>query len=430
MECPICIEKITPSKRVECNLCNYVACSKCIQTYLLHSADDPHCLKCKRIWDREALFNYLPKAFINSDLKKHRENMLLERETAMMTSTQPYVEQEIQRRNNVEVLMKLQNERNILKKKLNEINRACFDVQRNINPPLQNEKRAFIHKCGNDGCRGFLSMQWKCNICNMYTCNECNILKGPEKDSPHQCIEADKATMQLLKNDCKKCPGCAQYIFKIDGCDQMWCINCHTAFSWRTGLIINGTIHNPHFYDFQRNHGNGVVQRQLGDIPCGGVPSYRDVTNALQPFVRSYNMDILLKIHRITAHIEQVELPRFAHIVTVENNIDLRVKYMLNELSSEHFKSKIQQREKAFQKKREIGMILNMYIITISDYLREIIYQKEISPYIFDIIGLINYTNTSLIAISKRYDCVVLNVNNQFRIVNATYKMKYEEVRI
>ena len=118
MECPICIEKITPSKKVECSLCNYVACSKCIQTYLLNSPDDPHCLNCKRIWDRETLLKHLPKTFINGDFKRHRENMLLERETAMMTSTQPYVEQEIQRRKNVEVLMKLQNEKNILKRNL------------------------------------------------------------------------------------------------------------------------------------------------------------------------------------------------------------------------------------------------------------------------------------------------------------------------
>ena len=96
MQCPICIEKITPSKKVTCQFCEYTVCSKCTQTYLLSSADDANCMNCKRIWDREIMLKLLPKTFINGEYKRHRENMLLERETAMMPSTQPYVEKEIQ----------------------------------------------------------------------------------------------------------------------------------------------------------------------------------------------------------------------------------------------------------------------------------------------------------------------------------------------
>ena len=31
----------------------------------------------------------------------------------------------------------------------------------------------------------------------------------------------------------------------VKNCDQMWCVQCHTAFSWKTGLKVNGVIHNP-----------------------------------------------------------------------------------------------------------------------------------------------------------------------------------------
>ena len=52
----------------------------------------------------------------------------------------------------------------------------------------------------------------------------------------------------------------------VKNCDQMWCTQCHTAFSWKTGKIET-TIHNPHFYEWQRQ--NGTVVRNPNDIECG-----------------------------------------------------------------------------------------------------------------------------------------------------------------
>ncbi len=421
MQCPICIEKITPSKKVACPFCEYVCCSKCVQTYLTSSADDANCMNCKRLWDRETLTSLLTKTFINGDLKKHRENMLLERETSMMPTTQAYVEQELQRRKNCALLHRVQAERNELKRKLWELNRTCFEISRNLNPPLENERRSFIHRCGNPDCRGFLSSAWKCNICSMYTCSECNALKGADRDAEHVCKQEDKDTMQLIRRECKKCPGCAQFITKIDGCDQMWCVSCHTAFSWRTGHIVNGTIHNPHFYQFQQQ--SGRAQRNIGDIPCGGIPNYRHLSHALYHSHKSPEYEFCMKTHRIASHIEQVELPRYNDVVTETNNIDLRVKYMLNELSPDTFKSKIQQREKASQKKRDIALILNMFITTCSDFFREMCHSKNLS-HVPELKELVNYTNRNLMVISKRYDCVVPIIDETISLKWLTYKFR------
>ncbi len=426
MECPICIEKITQSKKVKCTYCEYTVCSKCTQQYLTSSADEPNCMNCKRKWDRELLLTFLPKSFINGAYKRHREDMLFERETAMMPSSQAYVEQEIQRRKNLELLSKLQAERNNLRKQLLDINQACFHVQRNINPPLENDKRSFVQRCGDGNCRGYLSMAWKCNICSMYTCSECNLVKGPERDSPHTCKEEDKLTVQMIRKDSKKCPSCGEYIFKIDGCDQMWCVTCHTAFSWRTGSIINGTIHNPHFYEFQRTH--GTLHRAIGDIPCGGMPSIRDLQIALQILNRTPLYETIHRIHRLTIHIEHVELIRFNEVITEGNNLDLRIKYMMNEISTHHFKQKIQQREKATQKKRDIALVLNMFITTISDYFREIVFQRQIAPYIQEIKALINYTNKNLWTVASRYECVVPIIDTEFKVRSVTSKMRIPEI--
>ena len=51
----------------------------------------------------------------------------------------------------------------------------------------------------------------------------------------------------------------------------MWCTQCHVAFSWRTGEIDHGNIHNPHALAWKRKNGN--LGRNLRDVPCGGLPN-------------------------------------------------------------------------------------------------------------------------------------------------------------
>ena len=53
----------------------------------------------------------------------------------------------------------------------------------------------------------------------------------------------------------------------------MWCTQCHTAFSWRTGEIETHVVHNPHYFQWMREQGSGAVPRAPGDVPqpCGGV---------------------------------------------------------------------------------------------------------------------------------------------------------------
>jgi hypothetical protein len=85
------------------------------------------------------------------------------------------------------------------------------------------------------------------------------------KDEGHVCNPDDVSSARLIREETKPCPTCTTRIYKIDGCDQMWCIECKTAFSWKSGEIVNGKIHNPHYYEYLRKT-QGFVPR--ADNPC------------------------------------------------------------------------------------------------------------------------------------------------------------------
>ena len=70
----------------------------------------------------------------------------------------------------------------------------------------------------------------------------------------HDCTEEDLGTVKLLTEDVKGCPKCNFPIYKISGCDHMWCTQCHTMFNW-SNLKITQTTTNPHYYAWLRQQG-------------------------------------------------------------------------------------------------------------------------------------------------------------------------------
>jgi len=84
-------------------------------------------------------------------------------------------------------------------------------------------------------------------------------------------------SVKLKKKDTMGCPSCGVRIYKIEGCDQMWCVECHTPFSYKTGDIVKGVVHNPHYYEYIREHGENNLRNPLhakklaqSDLPCNG----------------------------------------------------------------------------------------------------------------------------------------------------------------
>lgn len=191
------------------------------------------------------------------------------------------------------------------------------------------EKLKFIMNCQVEGCKGYLSTKYKCGLCEKYTCSACLLVK----EEGHECKEDDLSTVKMIREETKPCPKCSTRISKIDGCDQMWCVECKTAFSWKTGHIVNGNIHNPHYYDFLRQT-QGFVPR--ADNPCGEVPGLgilRQMLKTRPP----YYMSCLFGYHRF---LEEVTWSCRRVNPYEEPLVQNRIYYLLNRIDQKKFTQK------------------------------------------------------------------------------------------
>jgi hypothetical protein len=157
------------------------------------------------------------QVFLTNEYKKHREDVLFDQERALLPATQPMVENEIQKERLSKQAIQLKNQIDILRKEMQEINIEYWRINNNT-ATQSNERRSFVRACPDENCRGFLSSQWKCGICEKWACSTCHEIKGEERDIEHTCNPDNVATAELLANDTKCCPNCGTGIFKIDGC--------------------------------------------------------------------------------------------------------------------------------------------------------------------------------------------------------------------
>jgi hypothetical protein len=260
---------------------------------------------------------------------------------------------------------------------------------------VEKVRRKFVRACPIESCRGFLSVQWKCGICGIHTCSKCHIPKSG--GDTHECNPDDVATAEMIENDTRPCPQCGTGIFKIDGCDQMWCIECHCAFSWRTGQIESGHVHNPHFFEYQRRMGNNA--RNLLDMPCNALEpaAYHGVVYALMSKVVHSKTNkkreqlglptiprpTIVELRDKTAAVSYA-IGAFYQIMNayrndaIQDNLELRVRYLTEEINDVQFRSNLSRDAKKFNKNREIGQVVQTVIYAMTDILNRLIdYLRE-----------------------------------------------------
>ena len=233
--------------------------------------------------------------------------------------------------------------------------------------PVQEKKKAvFIQKCPAESCEGFLSTQWICGLCNIKVCKDCHEPKT--ETTNHMCDPELVESIKAIKKEAKPCPKCASQISKIDGCDQMWCTQCKTAFSWNTGKIETHIIHNPHYFMWMRENGL-VVPRAPGDAhnPCG-VPGALDNQLVGLLTTRSEHNTLIEEVRQFLRFFLEIQHEHLRHHrnIVQDNERDewrrqLRVQRMVNEITEDKWKQTLQRKEKETYKARDRLQLLEMY---------------------------------------------------------------------
>jgi len=217
--CQICCDKFNLSTRkpIKCQYCEFNACKTCCETYILGETV-VKCMNtsCNRDWTRQFIKSAFSMVFVNGKLKKHREQVLFDQERALLPATQPIVERRIITEKFQEELRNITAEIHKLREKRNRLENEMYRT--NQIQQTNTERNEFIRACPDGECRGFLSSQWKCGICQKWACPQCHEIKGFERDVAHECNPETLATARLISSDTRPCPKCGTGIFRVSGC--------------------------------------------------------------------------------------------------------------------------------------------------------------------------------------------------------------------
>lgn len=451
-ECLVCRDKysLRIRKPIDCPYCQFTCCMSCFKMYILSMASEPACMGCKVQFSYDFLIENLPSTFWHREYKDFRKNILLSREESFLPETQNCIVRIKRKESFYKHLRSFKSDLDKMYQYYNKLmgrwsqmsemvhqertgqidipdDHPYFIYFNEDNTPMKNETNGelvcmmenvdeeavrkriktrgqsnWVHSCPKEECRGYLKGdQTMCTICNTLVCKDC--IQMVEDIDTHECNKDDIETVDMLKQNTKPCPNCSMPIYKISGCDQMWCTQCRTPFSWRTGQRINQRIHNPHYYEWMQRHQGEDAPRELMDIPCGGLPSIQ----SLRQFPCS-QQNWVYTLHQNILHFEHVILPRYQNLAELNGVCkSMRISYLLNCISRDSWRDELYRYEKASQKNQQYLQIVQTFVAVSSEWLRRMVIENpsNIRQEIKNTIEFFHYINNQIVILNKRFKC-------------------------
>lgn len=263
LECRVCVQKYKKkSPRITCENCRFESCYTCNYTFLSNrpagQRSNIPCMNCRQDASVSFIENHFPKSFMKI-WKNWKSEEWIAYEMSLLPDTQKKIE--------------FQNQYSILEQEVQGYDQEIAQLMRKIRDlkvmklvtqaRMQEAKQHYEasqsrpsslsapRSCPSNRCRGFLNDSWQCTLCRSETCRDCLTEKGPL----HQCLPENLDSVRYLTQETKACPNCTTPISKSEGCDQIWCVHCHTAFHWQTRKIIvfaMESFHNPHYSEWYK----------------------------------------------------------------------------------------------------------------------------------------------------------------------------------
>jgi len=281
--------------------------------------------------------------------------------------------------------------------------------------------------CPADDCRGFVTRRNnQCGVCGVKVCHRC--LQTEEDDDIHTCDEEHVQSAELILATTKPCPKCASRIHKIEGCDQMWCTNCNTPFSWKSGKeIVGRTIHNPHFYEWTRGRVDEWTRQQQQEQPrrqlahCEGLPDFEHVSQHLDVVfpdatTPTYNfVQMVSSTHRKCVHLGEVEITRDIDTTQFRTNLDARVQWLQNEITDAKFEKTLLRRHNQRIVQQHTNQVYGLVVTLCSDVFHRLLRENENTEqirasYLAEFNEIAKYANTRLDKLEQIYKVNLRNI--------------------
>jgi hypothetical protein len=406
-DCLICCENIESKLVVKCLFCKEICCQECFQQYILTKNLKISCMFCGKNNNMQLDLDFIVlntnEEWWKKIYKKHRMELLWIEESQRLKDittqkeARAYIEANIFRystseNGNLKIgdtdlnqiiyyngnLCHISNIDKIRKAQLTIRNSIIcieqygkgwgdFDFGKS-EPRAINNSNSLSIQCPSTNCHGIIYNE-TCDLCGCAICKECHEII---KNTNHICNPSTVASIKMINYGSKPCPKCITPISKIDGCDQMFCTQCHTSFSWMTGSIITKGIHNPHYFEWLEKSGQLRIPRRLEE--GNNCEEYISYANLLSCFDR----DELLEAKNIEKNLPKIsnlkdELPSIYHYVIAFKNLwtnilniratsgnhanmtnpdyhNLRIQFLVNEIDADTMKQKIEEQDFEYQK--------------------------------------------------------------------------------
>ena len=396
MECKICLSSFTKDLRKEvcCPYCTTSICVQCMKTVLLESPRDPKCANCSKGLTPEFLDTTFSKGFRRGELRKRQIECLLDLEKSLLPQASEILrrrKQDIQYAvlvSEIRILCSRMLSTLVLDPSLERLLENAREVRPSDQP--QTEKLVRTVKCPK--CRGYINISktGTCDLCSYKLCRTC----GNESKDTHVCADDDVQSFQYMKDNFKACPKCGIFIAKVSGCNQMFCVSCHTAFDWSSLRITSGPIHNPHYFEFLRTrdtdlvatacdgaYGRDLFPATFFETVCRGHPCY----NRTGIHVGCARDDCWTKNH-FTA------LWQAGNWVLADARLDpedytenvyleYRLRYLDGRISEAQWKSKLSFRETLRLKRNRILEITKMFATVLQDLGQRLFATKDFQEF-------------------------------------------------
>jgi len=273
-------------------------------------------------------------------------------------------------------------------------------------------------------CKGFLNKDYVCGLCHTKVCKDCHEELVDIENNEHVCKQENIDSVKLIKDETKPCPTCKTRVFKIEGCNQMFCVQCHTGFDWATGMIERGRIHNPHYFEWLRSK-RQQMPREIGDVPCGGLPSWFTIQKHLETLNIHFTIITYLEsVYEMTEFIQNKEIPKYPVSVGRDDELNMiAIRYMADDITENQWRNRLFQIEKKKEINTERRLMLDMMIAVLIDLFGDICHTHEldvINQKINEFDEIRKYFNSSIKNLQERFD-----VSNYKIISNTWMKWTY-----